>query len=181
MTQSQRTALRSRQFTYYEMLAFAQFYQQHRNENSPENLLAAFLQWKKVETEAAPQTRRLLVIESVVTSYYGLALIDVRGKRRYLELVRARQVIAHFAVKYASQNKAANALGAKRDNIQYSKTKCSVLMETEALLRKEVADIEKRLFEPLAAIERELKELEDKTINTQNEDEKITDSEQRAD
>lgn len=177
MTQQQSIALRVRLYTYYEVLAFAQFYQQHRNENSPENLLAAFLQWKKVEAELVPQARRLLAIESIVCEYYMLPLQDVRGKRRYLELVRARQVIAYFAVKHGTQERVANVLGKKRESVQYGKTKCEQLMETEKLLCKEVAEIEKRLKEPLAAIDRELKELESKTIK-ENEDEKITNSEQ---
>ena len=45
MTTQQRTALRGRTFTYYEVIGFAQFYHAHRNENSPENLLTAYLQW----------------------------------------------------------------------------------------------------------------------------------------
>jgi chromosomal replication initiation ATPase DnaA len=175
MTAALRTALRVRQFTYYEMVAFAQYYQQHRNQNSPENLLKAFLSWKETEEGAAPNARRLLAIESIVSRYYGLALADVRGKRRYTELVRARQVIAHICVQYqlkyqlGGQKQIARVLGGKRDNVQYSKTKCAILMETEPLLRKEVAEIERRLVEPLAVIDREeLAALEDKKTNNEN-------------
>jgi chromosomal replication initiation ATPase DnaA len=173
MTAQQKTALRARTFTYYEVLAFAQFYLEHRNENSPQNLLAAFLEWRQSEAVMTATDRRLQVIEEAVTRYYGLVLADVRGKRRYTELVRARQVIFHLAVQdtKASQQKIAEMTGKKREDVQYGKTKCAQLMETEPLLRKEVAEIEGRIAYRFKQIEAELKELERKTIK-QNEDEK---------
>jgi chromosomal replication initiation ATPase DnaA len=152
MTAAQRTALRARQYTYYEMLAFAQFFTAHRTENSPEQLLAGFLKWKQVEGETSARIERLMVIEQVAVQYYGVALGDVRGKRRYKELVRVRQVIWYFSVKYGSQHEIANALGNNRNNVQFGKTKCALLMETEPQLRKEVTEIEQRLIEPMAAI-----------------------------
>jgi chromosomal replication initiation ATPase DnaA len=162
MTAAQRTALRARQYTYYEVLAFAQFFTAHRTENSPEQLLAGFLKWKEIEGATSVRVERLMVIEQVCVDYYRLALQDVRGKRRYTELVRCRQVIAHLSVKYGSQNEVANALGNNRNNIQFGKTKCALLMETEAQLRKEVAEIEERLTEPFAAIaERERQAIAD--------------------
>lgn len=176
MTAAARTALRERQYTYYEVIAFAQFYQLHRTENSPENLLAAFLKWKQITGVQSTTTRRLLIIEEIVVTYYGLNLQDVRGKRRYTELVRARQVIAYFTVKYASQNQVANALGSNRNNIQFGKTKCALLMETEPLLRKEVAEIEKRLEQPMADIAAEEKRLAQNT-NVTGEEVKDADKE----
>lgn len=163
MTAAMRTALRERHYTYYEMLAFAQYYHDHRYKNSPENLLAAFTKLKEVSGDLTIKQRLLLLIEATVVNYYGLALQDVRGKRRYLELVRARQVISYFTVRYASQNTIANAIGFSRNNIQYGKTKCAELMETERLLRKEVADIEKRLEEPIKAILAEAEKLAKET------------------
>lgn len=153
MTTAQRTALRARNYTHGEMLTFAQFYHEHRTENTPENLLAAFFKVKQAEGEFTLQQRRLMAIEDAVCSYYGQSLQDVRGNRRYAELVRCRQVIAHFAVLSASQHKAAECLGLKRDNIQYAKTKCSSLIDVEPLLRREVDEIKKRLEQPFAAID----------------------------
>lgn len=165
MTTREKTALRARHYTYYEVLTFAQFYQLHRNENSPENLLRAFLQWQQVEGDFTPMARKLLVIEETVCKYYGLTLVDVRGKRRYTEFVRARQVIAYESVKLTSQNKVANTLGGNRNNIQFGKTKCAILMDVEPLLRKEVREIEQRLIEPFAKIDAEHEEQKRKTIN----------------
>jgi len=145
MTHEQRVALRERRYTYYEMLAYGQFYHEHRNENSPEKLLVAFLKWKALEGEITVTARKLLIVEEVVCRYYGLALADVRGKRRYAELVRARQVIAHCSIKYASQNNVTQCIGMYRNNVQYGKTKCSTLMETEPVLRREVAEIQGRI------------------------------------
>jgi chromosomal replication initiation ATPase DnaA len=165
MTTAQRTALRARTYTHGEMLAFAQFYHEHRTENTPENLLAAFFKVKQAEGEFTLQQRRLMAIEEAVCGYYGQTLQDVRGKRRYTELVRCRQVIAHFAVLHASQHKAADCLGTDRNNIQYAKSKCSELMEVEPLLRREVAEIAKRLETPFAAIDKICKEAINKQTN----------------
>jgi chromosomal replication initiation ATPase DnaA len=170
MTAAQKTALRARTFTYYEMLAFAQFYSEHRNENSPEQLLAAFLKWKQTENTETATNERLMLIEAAAVAYYGESLQDVRGKRRYRELVRCRQVIAYLTVKHASQNTIAGCLGGDRNNIQYSKTKCGILMETEPLLRKEVREIEARLAEPLAAIDKAQREKEQRIINDEKND-----------
>jgi hypothetical protein len=102
----------------------------------------------------------------------------VRGKRRYLELVRARQVISHLSVKYSSQHKAADILGGNRNNIQFGKTKCALLMETEPLLRREVAEIEQRLEAPFAQIDADFEEeLKRQTIN-ETKDEKTIDCKQ---
>jgi hypothetical protein len=183
MTTREKTALRARHYTYYEVLAFAQFYQQHRNENSPENLLRAYLQWQQVEGEFTPMARKLLTIEEVVCKYYALTLVDVRGKRRYTEFVRARQVIAYESVKLTSQHKAADTLGGNRNNIQFGKTKCAILMETEPLLRKEVKEIEQRLVEPFAKIDADFEEQKRKTINEalkETTNEETTNCEQRA-
>ncbi len=176
MTENKRQALRGRQYTFYEMVVWAQFYHEHRNENSPEQLLTEFLKWKPNAKAETMQAHQLLLIESAVADYYKLPLQDVRGKRRYKEFVRARQVIAHLAVQFGSEHEVANTLGPKRDNIHFSKTKCRILMQSEPLLRKEVADIEARLCEPLAAIEK--KQFENET-NNKNEDDTIEQHEQQ--
>ena len=172
MTAQQRTALRARSYTYYEILAFAQFYSEHRNENSPEQLLAAYLRWKQTEGAETVVNERLMLIEAATCKYYEQSLQDVRGKRRYRELVRCRQVIAYLTVKHASQHTIAGCLGGDRNNIQYSKTKCGVLMETEPLLRKEVKEIEQRLAEPLAAIEKAQRDKELKALNDENDEQR---------
>lgn len=164
MTAEQRTALRARQYTYYEMLAFAQFYQLHRNENSPSNLLCVFLKWKLQTAEVTLLAQRLLVIEEVVVNYYGLSLQEVRGKRRYAELVRARQVISYLTVRHASQQQIATTLGANRNNIQFGKTKCATLMLTEPLLKQEVEAIEKRLEIPFAELDQRAAKMLDKEL-----------------
>ena len=171
MTAPQRTALRARSYTYYEMLAFARFYYERRNESSPEQLLAGFLKWKQVENVETVANERLMLIEAATVAYYGQNPQDVRGKRRYRELVRCRQVIAYLSVKWASQNIIADCLGGNRNNIQFSKTKCGILMETEPLLRKEVREIEARLAEPLAAIDKAQREKEQKILNDEKNDE----------
>lgn len=172
MTEPQ-TPLRARHYTYYEMLSFAQYYQMHRNENSPQKLLAAFLTWRHQNEQATETGRRLLVIEEMVVNYYGLRLQDVRGKRRYAELVRARQVIAYLSVKHTSQHTIAMTLGVNRNNVQFGKTKCAILMETEPLLRKEVAEIEQRLQAPFAEIDAQFGE---RLTNQLNKDEDSQDN-----
>ena len=114
-----------------------------------------------------------MVIEEAVVSYYGLSLQDVRGKRRYQELVRARQVISYLTVNHGSQHQIATALGTDRNNIQYGKTKCADLMDTEPLLRKEVAEIQLRLKVPFAEIDQQAADMIDKLNETKkDEDEK---------
>lgn len=171
MTSQQRTALRARTFTHGEVLAFAQFYHLHHGENSPENLLANYFRWREISKEFSITARRLLIIEEVVVDYYGLALEDVRGKRRYKELVRARQVIAHLTVRWASQNSIAGVIGMNRNNVQFSKTKCGILMETEKQLRQEVAEITQRLTPRLTELDAEETKIAKLDNETQNEDE----------
>ena len=171
MTSQQRTALRARTFTHGEVLAFAQFYHLHHGENSPENLLANYFRWREISKEFSITARRLLIIEEVVVDYYGLALEDVRGKRRYKELVRARQVIAHLTVRWASQNSIAGVIGMNRNNVQFSKTKCGILMDTEKQLRHEVAEITQRLAPKLSELDAEETKIAKQDNLTQNEDE----------
>jgi hypothetical protein len=166
MTAQQKLSLRARAYTYYEMLAFAQFFHEHRTENSPENILLGWLKWKEVKVDLNLTERKLLAIEQICVGYYGLDLQDVRGSRRYTELVRCRQVIAYFSVRFASQHTAARTLGGKRDNLQYGKTKCAQLMEVEPLLRKEVADVERRIAEALRSLDDEQQKQISETINT---------------
>jgi chromosomal replication initiation ATPase DnaA len=165
-----RTALRARTFTHGEVLAFAQFYHVHHGENSPENLLANYFHWKEISKEFSITARRLLIIESTVVDYYGLALEDVRGKRRYKELVRARRVIAYLTVLYATQSQINGVIGMNRNNVQFSKTKCGILMDTEKQLRNEVADITQRLAPKLSELIAEETKVAIQTT-TQNEDE----------
>jgi len=171
MTSQQRIVFRGRHFTYGEVLAFAQFYHLHHGENSPDNLLANYFRWKEISKEFSATARRLLVVEETVVNYYGLDMADVRGKRRYKELVRARQVIAYLTVHYASQNAITGVIGMNRNNVQFSKTKCGILMETEKLLRQEVAEIEQRLKPQLLEIDEEVKRLEQQEAKRFNEDE----------
>jgi len=169
MTAAQKKALRARQYTYYEMLAFAQFFTEHRAENSPENLLATFLRWEKVSAEAPARIEKLMLIETAVVKYYGLSLQDVRGKRRYTELVRARQVIAYITTRLgtqcASQNQIASTLGLNRNNIQFGKDKCALLMEVEPQLRREITDIEHKLAAGFAAIDAAQAEQQKQILN----------------
>ena len=74
--------------------SFGQFYASHRNESSPEVLLVSFLRWKNVDGEFSLEARKILIIEETVCRYYGISVADMRSKRRYKELVIARQVIA---------------------------------------------------------------------------------------
>lgn len=170
MTAAMRLAIRARHYTYGEVLAFAQFYQLHRNENSPENLLANFLKWKQVEGDLSLRSRKLLIIEEVVAGYYGLALQDVRAKRRYAELVRARQVIAYFTVKHASQQQIASCVGMGRNSVQYGKDKTALMLGIEPQLRKEVDEIASRLVAPLEALDKQEQEI----AKLKNEDENET-------
>jgi chromosomal replication initiation ATPase DnaA len=153
MTAAQKRALRARQYTYYEVLSFAQFFVEHRAENSPENLLAAFLRWKEDAAAQPVLSEKLMLIEHAVVKYYGLNLQDVRGKRRYTELVTARQIIAYLTVKLASQNTVASTLGTNRNSIQYRKSKCGTLMSVEKQLCKEVQEIENALTAKFAAMD----------------------------
>ena len=139
------------------MVSFAQFFAQHRNEDSQHNLLIRFLRWGQHNqfNESDPTVRILLKIEEVVVGYYDLTLMDVRGKRRYAELVRARQVITHLSLKLVTQHGMANAIGVNRNNVQSRNSKCAILMETEPQLRKEVAEIEKKLKGLILEIEAE--------------------------
>ena len=164
MKEHENRAYRARPFTYYEMITFAQFYHAHHGERSIDNLMISFFRWKEISKEYSITTRRLLLIEDVVIKYYGLALAEVRGKRRYQELVRARQVIAYLAVQYAPQNIVSKVLGMPRNSIQSGKTKCGEMIKLEKLLSDEVAKIRKRLVNPLQALDDELRQLEEKAI-----------------
>jgi len=167
MTPQARTALRARAYTYYEMLAYAHFYAVHRYENSPEKLLAAYLDWRQETRDESAMARKLYLVEGITCQYFGVAIQDVRGRRRFKILVRARHVISHLAVPLASQNEIARILGYKRANIQSAKDKCAVLMENEKDLRRDIAAIQQRLEKPFAEIDAE----ESAAIEKQNEDE----------
>jgi len=164
MKEHEKRAYRSRAFTYYEMLTFAQYYHAHHGEASIDNLMISFFRWKEISKEFSITTRRLLMIEEVVINFYGLVLSEVRGSRRYQELVRARQVIAYLAVEYAPQQVVAKVLKMKRDSVQASKTKCAELIGVEKTLRDEVTRIRKRLIYPLQTLDDELKKLEAKAL-----------------
>ena len=168
MKEHENKAYRSRPFTYYEMITFAQFYHAHHGETSIDNLMISFFRWKEISKEYSITTRRLLLIEDTVIKYYGLVLSEVRGERRYQELVRARQVIAFLAVEYAPQSVVSKVLGMPRNSVQSGKTKCAELIQVEKLLRDEVAKIRKRLIYPLQALDDELKLMEEKAIKAIN-------------
>ena len=164
----QRYTLRERTYTYYEMLAFAQYFHEHRTESTPVTLLSNFFKIKHAEGEYTAQQHKLMAIEETTCLYYGLNLQDVRGKRRYAELVRARQVVMYFAVQHASQSDVAACLGTNRNNVQHSKTKCASLMTVEPQLRREVAEVVERLTPIFADIEKRYLPTEANTNENEN-------------
>lgn len=155
------------------MLAFARFYHLHHGENSPENLLAAYFRWQETDSHVNETARRLMLIERTVVEYYGLLLEDVRGKRRFKELVRARQMIAYFAVLHAPQNMIQRSLGMNRNNVQYSKTKCGELLGVERQLRRERDEIRQRLEPLLAGLQIGREEREKVLITNTDDDENV--------
>lgn len=164
MKESEKNTYRSRPFTYYEITTFAHYYHAHHGEASIDNLLISFFRWKEISKEFSITTRRLLTIEEAVIRYYGLDLAEVRGERRYVELVRARQVIAYLACEHASENFISDTLKMKRCSVQSRKAKCGVLLVVERQLRDDVAKIRKRLIAPFQTLAEEQIKLEEKSL-----------------
>ncbi|MDO5036531.1 MAG: chromosomal replication initiator protein DnaA [Porphyromonas sp.] len=83
-------------------------------------------------------------ILSTVCQYYNLDEEDVRGRRRKREIVQARQMVMYLAKKYTDVSLA--AIGAEvggRDHstVIYSVSSLSDLIETDAKIAAEVAEI----------------------------------------
>ena len=134
--------MRSRKYTYFEMLNFARMFADNRDADTPANLLRDFLRFKTTHENTDMSLQKVQLIEHATVEYFDLSLDAVRSKRRYRELVTARQVIAYLCVKFTSEENVAAAIGGNRNNVHYSKTKCGIMMETEPHLVRQVEAIE---------------------------------------
>jgi chromosomal replication initiation ATPase DnaA len=138
--------MRVRKYSFHEILEFAAFFADNRNAAPPDQLLSDFLGFKNSDRISDDALEIVHVIELAAAKYYDLPVVAIRSKRRYAELVRARMVICKIAVKFVTQqNIAVGMFGYNRNNVQYNKTKCSELMETEPLLVREVETIYDRV------------------------------------
>ena len=165
------THLRERKFTFYECVNFARFYSDNRDTKSAHELMLDFLKIKKNFTAPTIAMKIVQLIEQSVADYYNIPLDDIRGKRRFADLIRARQVIAYLSVKYGSQHLVAKALpGINRMKIQHSKTMCAILMETEPDLAHEVESISNSIAGQIVSLERSSPEENDEPAAEQTPD-----------
>jgi len=110
--------LRKRKFTYTEVIGFAEYFTQHRYEDTEAGLLSAYLGLGKTKAND-PALKFVQAVELAVSRRFEQTLEAIRSRRRYPELVTCRQAIAYVACKHVSEATAAEALSyGTRNNVR---------------------------------------------------------------